>query len=145
MDRGLVQGIWERPGYAIRDDGANSGIPRPEPAMNAHACRFCDRELRKIFVDLGKVPLSNAFLAPENLDSPESFYPLQARVCENCFLVQVPQLQKPEAIFRHYAYFSSYSEGWLLHARDFAAKMIGELGLDRGSRVVEIACNDGYL
>lgn len=113
--------------------------------MNAHACRFCDRELRKIFVDLGKVPLSNAFLAPENLDSPESFYPLQARVCENCFLVQVPQLQKPEAIFRHYAYFSSYSEGWLLHARDFAAKMIGELGLDRGSRVVEIACNDGYL
>lgn len=113
--------------------------------MKSHACRFCDRELRQIFVDLGKVPLSNAFLSPENLESPESFYPLQARVCDHCFLVQVPQLQKPDAIFREYPYFSSYSEGWLLHARDFASKMVEELGLDRRCRVVEIACNDGYF
>ena len=75
----------------------------------------------------------------------EPFYPLHAFVCENCFLVQLEEFQQPEAIFSDYAYFSSYSDSWLAHARDYAAAVRQRFGLDAKRLVVEIASNDGYL
>lgn len=75
----------------------------------------------------------------------ESFYPLHAHVCETCYLVQLPELQSPEEIFSNYSYFSSYSETWLKHAKDYTELMIERFGLDSNSQVIEIASNDGYL
>ncbi len=113
--------------------------------MTRHYCRFCDLELTQSFVDLGKMPLSNSFLRAEDLDLPESYYPLHARVCGNCFLVQVAQAREPEAIFINYPYFSSFSSSWLRHAGEFACQMRGEIRLDSHSRIIEIGCNDGYF
>lgn len=108
-------------------------------------CRFCSAELSATFADLGMSPLSNAYVRPENAQTMEPFYPLKASVCERCFLVQVPSVASPEAIFGEYAYFSSYSTSWLDHSRRYAEEMMARLDLGVNSLVVEVASNDGYL
>jgi 2-polyprenyl-3-methyl-5-hydroxy-6-metoxy-1,4-benzoquinol methylase len=113
--------------------------------MSGLACRNCEAPLRHTFVDLGMSPLSNSFLRPEQLNLMEPFYPLHARVCERCYLVQLEQFERPEKIFGEYSYFSSFSETWLRHAREFAEGAITRFHLDAQSLVVEIASNDGYL
>ncbi len=109
------------------------------------ACRFCGAPLSEVFVDLGASPLANSYLEPEDLRKAEAFYPLCVYVCGECLLVQLPEEERPEAIFSDYAYFSSYSDSWLLHARTYAEAMIERFGLGAGHQVIEIASNDGYL
>jgi SAM-dependent methyltransferase len=109
------------------------------------ACRFCGAPLSHVFVDLGASPLANSYLEPEALGRAEAFYPLCVYVCGECLLVQLPEEERPEAIFSDYAYFSSYSESWLRHAKAYAEAMIGRFGFGAGHQVVEIASNDGYL
>ena len=108
-------------------------------------CRFCGEPLSHVFADLGASPLSNSYLRPTQLAAKEPFYPLTVYVCERCFLVQLDPIETPEAIFSDYAYFSSYSESWLEHARRYCAAMIERLRLGPQSQVIEIASNDGYL
>jgi 2-polyprenyl-3-methyl-5-hydroxy-6-metoxy-1,4-benzoquinol methylase len=108
-------------------------------------CRFCEATLTRSFVDLGMSPLSNAYLTGEQLSCMEPFYPLRAFVCDSCFLVQLEQYETPAHLFGDYAYFSSYAESWLAHARMYVDSMIDRFGLNSTSQVVEIASNDGYL
>ncbi len=108
-------------------------------------CRFCGAPLRQTFVDLGATPLANSYVAAADRGRAEPVYPLHARVCGECLLVQVDDVVPATEIFSQYAYFSSYSATWLEHARRFAAQAIDEYGLTAASRVVEIASNDGYL
>jgi len=115
------------------------------PGRSGLACRFCGAALTDVFVDLGASPLANSYLEPEDLGKAEAFYPLCVYVCAECFLVQLPEEEKPEAIFSDYAYFSSYSESWLRHAETYARAMIERFGLGPGHQVIEVASNDGYL
>lgn len=108
-------------------------------------CRFCGAPLSEVFVDLGASPLANSYLEPEDLRKAEAFYPLCVYVCGECLLVQLPEEERPEAIFSDYAYFSSYSDSWLLHAKTYAERMIERFGFGAGTQVIEIASNDGYL
>ncbi|WP_334130213.1 class I SAM-dependent methyltransferase [Sneathiella sp.] len=108
-------------------------------------CRFCETPLTHTFVNLGRTPLANSYLRSEAEMARERSYPLHARVCSNCFLVQVEDVVPAEEIFSDYAYFSSYSSSWVAHARRYAEKMTAELGLGSASLVAEIASNDGYL
>jgi SAM-dependent methyltransferase len=108
-------------------------------------CRFCAEPLSTTFVDLGMQPLSNSYVAREAADGMEPFYPLHTRVCAQCLLVQLPELQSPEQIFSDYAYLSSMSESWLDHCRRFANDAAERFGLGPSSFVVEVASNDGYL
>jgi SAM-dependent methyltransferase len=101
--------------------------------------------VRQTFVDLGAQPLANSYLAPESLNRMEPFYPLHVRVCERCFLVQLPEVESARNLFEDYAYFSSFSDSWLRHAEDYASLIVERLALGPQSRVVEIASNDGYL
>jgi SAM-dependent methyltransferase len=113
--------------------------------MNELLCRFCGAPLSHVFADLGMSPLSNSYVRPEQLHQMEPFFPLTTYVCKTCFLVQLPAVETPENIFSDYAYFSSYSESWLEHARRYCAAMKERLGLSAESQVIEIASNDGYL
>ncbi|GBF32290.1 hypothetical protein DCCM_0484 [Desulfocucumis palustris] len=108
-------------------------------------CRFCDNELNDIFLSLGSSPLSNSYLTREQLLKMEPYYPLKVYVCNKCFLVQLEEFESPQHIFNDYAYFSSYSDTWLKHAKDYAAKMIKLFNINNQSTVIEIASNDGYL
>jgi hypothetical protein len=110
-------------------------------------CRFCGTQLVHTLVDLGLQPLANSYLTAAQLAAgTERSYPLHARVCHACFLVQVDDVVPAEAIFdQDYAYFSSYSESWVAHARRYAEAMAERLDLGPESLVVEVASNDGYL
>ena len=115
------------------------------PATGTARCRYCGCALHETFTDLGMSPLCETFLAPEELGCAEKFYPLRVLVCGECFLVQLQEIVSPENIFSEYAYFSSYSDSWLLHAKEYVGKMTERFGLDNNSLVVELASNDGYL
>jgi SAM-dependent methyltransferase len=114
---------------------------RPVPGC----CRFCGTSFQHRVVDLGMSPLCESFLRGDQLNQMEPFYPLNVWVCEQCFLVQLEEYVTGEDIFTDYAYFSSFSDSWLKHARRYVDQMIDQLGLTRKHRVVEIASNDGYL
>lgn len=109
------------------------------------SCRFCNTPLTQSFIDLGSMPLANSYVDALSLALPDTVYPLHARVCGKCFLVQVDSVVEAEDIFGDYAYFSSYSASWVEHARRYAQMMIARCALDRNSKVVEVASNDGYL
>jgi SAM-dependent methyltransferase len=108
-------------------------------------CRSCEAELHQVFLDLGAAPLSNRFLREDELHLMEPTYPLVPRVCNRCWLVQLPVLVAPEHIFKDYLYFSSYSDSWLKHCETYVASISRRLGLGAAHQVVEIASNDGYL
>ena len=108
-------------------------------------CRFCGARLEHVFVDLGVSPLANAYLKEDDLSKDEKFFPLRAFVCSECLLVQLEEWESPENIFGDYAYFSSYSESWLQHAKTYVSAMVERFRIGRRSKVVEVASNDGYL
>lgn len=108
-------------------------------------CLGCGAPLGAPFIDLGVTPLANSFVRPEFGDCPEERFPLAVCYCAECHLVQITRVVPPEKLFSEYAYFSSYSESFLEHAQEMAESLATRLALDRSSRVLEIASNDGYL
>jgi 2-polyprenyl-3-methyl-5-hydroxy-6-metoxy-1,4-benzoquinol methylase len=135
-------------------------ISRPIPSMPFHeqstlslvstptvyaACRFCGSLLQHTFADLGMSPLANSYVKPYQLNQMERFYPLRVYVCQECLLVQLEEFESPDHIFNDYAYFSSYSDTWLQHARAYVDMAIERFSLDKRHQVIELASNDGYL
>jgi len=116
-----------------------------QPLVATKKCRFCGTNVRQTFVDLGMSPLCESYPGPADLNRGETYYPLHVYVCGACFLVQLDQYETAEHIFSDYAYFSSFSDSWLKHSENYCNKMIGRLGLNQQSFVVEVASNDGYL
>jgi SAM-dependent methyltransferase len=110
-----------------------------------HECRLCGASLTRSFVDLGMSPLCESYLTADRIDAPETFYPLRVLLCDECLLVQLPAYVSGEHIFSDYAYFSSYSDSWVAHAKRYADEMTARLSLGAGSLVTEVASNDGYL
>ena len=109
-------------------------------------CRVCDNELGDPFLSLGNSPLSNSFLSRDELNRMEPYYPLAVYICKRCFLVQVEEFKTAKSIFsKDYPYFSSFSESWLKHCKDYTAMMMRRFGFNNKSFVVEIGSNDGYL
>ena len=109
-------------------------------------CRHCGTPLTHTFLDLGFAPPSNAYLTEADLAKPEKYYPLKIQVCDQCWLVQTEDYAEADELFSpDYAYFSSTSSGWLVHAARYAETMIRGLSLDQNSMVIEVASNDGYL
>ncbi len=109
-------------------------------------CRFCKTKLHHLFIDLVNSPASNSFLTAEELNKPETFYPLKVYTCHNCFLVQIDEYKQSDDIFNdQYVYFSSYSTSWLRHAENYVDMMVKRFKYNEKSFVIEIASNDGYL
>jgi SAM-dependent methyltransferase len=115
------------------------------PQLPAPQCRFCDAPLTLTFADLGAMPLANSYLAALKDADREQAYPLHARVCGVCRLVQVENAVPPDAIFSDYAYFSSYASSWVDHARAYTEMARQRFALTPQSQVIEVASNDGYL
>jgi len=93
-------------------------------------CQGCGAKLTLSWIDLGLSPLANSNVPPERAGERDPVYPLQAFVCGECLLVQVPSVVPADAIFNdHYAYFSSYSESWLAHARRYVEDMAERFSL----------------
>ena len=108
-------------------------------------CRVCKNVLNKVFCDLNKTPLANSYRVSQDAIYEEKHYPLKVFFCSNCFLVQLPEIVRPEHIFTDYPYFSSYSSDWLDHASDLCELSIKKLSITNDDLITEIASNDGYL
>ncbi|MEO7931835.1 MAG: class I SAM-dependent methyltransferase [Chthoniobacterales bacterium] len=113
--------------------------------MSVPSCRFCHAPLSTRFVDLGLSPLCQNIIPLEDASKPEAFYPLDVFVCGSCKLVQLDEFVSPSEIFTEYAYFSSYSDSLVAHAKKYVESMVTRLGLTSNDLAVEIASNDGYL
>lgn len=114
--------------------------------MSIAKCMSCGSPLSRVVCDLGLSPISNAFIRAEDAAKGEMFYPLKACVCESCWLVQLESSPDSGAHFHEdYVYFSSFSSGWVEHARRYVEAMTARLALNASSRVMELASNDGYL
>lgn len=124
-------------------------LDKPTPALaaaeTAGCCRLCGAGMHRTFVDLGMSPLCESFLAADELDRMEPYFPLRVMTCDSCFLVQLREYVAPDHIFTTYAYFSSYSTSWVAHAKAYCEMITRRLELGPASLVVELASNDGYL
>ena len=96
-------------------------------------------------LSLGKTPLANALLREDQLADDESTWPLELAWCPDCSLTQITETIPPEILFREYAYFSSFSDTMVAHARSIADRLRETRKLGAESLAVEIASNDGYL
>ena len=108
-------------------------------------CRLCGQTNLEPILSFGSVPLANSLLTADQLNQPEPRYPLDLVFCPNCTLVQITYTIPPEELFRHYLYFSSFSDTVLDHSRQLAEGLIESRNLGEGSQVIELASNDGYL
>ena len=100
--------------------------------------------LTATLVDLGSMPLANSYVTAAEA-TLERHFPLHVRVCPACLLVQASDSVPPDAIFSDYAYFSSYADSWVDHARRYAEAAINRFQLGPHSLVIEVGSNDGYL
>jgi SAM-dependent methyltransferase len=130
--------------HAIEDD-VRTETDAVASAASGQRCRFCGGSLEHTFVDLGMSPLCESYVPADRVAAMEPFYPLHAKVCESCLLVQLEAFVTADAIFSEYAYFSSYSDSWVAHAAKYVEMAVQRFGLDANSLVVELASNDGYL
>jgi SAM-dependent methyltransferase len=124
---------------------SKTGRKSDKQSVPTRCCRFCGAYLDHTFVDLGMSPLANSYVAPEQLNRMEPFYPLHVYVCKECLLVQLEEFTSPQSIFADYAYFSSYSDSWLQHAEKYVGVVSERFALGPRSHVIEVASNDGYL
>ena len=109
-------------------------------------CRFCNNKVSKHILDLGKSPPSNAYLKDKSLFKKEKIFPLKLFLCEICFLVQTEDHNLPNELFTDdYAYFSTTSNTFVKHAKNYVENITNDLDLNSESFVIEIASNDGYL
>lgn len=109
-------------------------------------CRHCGTELHLPLIDLGSAPPSNAYLTEKTLKAPEKWFPLKVLVCNQCWLAQTEDYAGAEELFdADYAYFSSFSSSWLVHAKQYVTDMVNRFNLNKNSYVIEVAANDGYL
>ena len=124
---------------------AVEGQYRPFANHQGRDCRLCGAPLKRTFVDLGMSPPCESFLTADQIDRMEAYFPLHVMVCEECFLVQLPEHVSPAEIFTEYAYFSSYSTSWVAHAERYCKAVTERFKLGADSLAVELASNDGYL
>ena len=108
--------------------------------MGQSGCRSCGATLERTFIDLGMSPLANSYIKPDQLNRMEPFYPLHVYVCEKCLLVQLKQFSTPHDIFSDYAYFSSFSDSWLAHAKAYVDMI--DAGIIDPTKVVRTALQD---
>lgn len=124
-----------------------NSVPQGDTKQSAPvtACRSCGNPELEVILALGRTPLANALLTAEQLELPEEEFPLDLAFCRRCALVQILETVSPEKLFRHYLYFSSFSNTVLKHAERIASRMVESRKLDSSSLVIEVASNDGYL
>lgn len=113
--------------------------------LTERSCRLCGGVLRKV-LDLGRQPVSNAFVKPEATDKVP-FYQLEVGICGSCTMVQQLNEVPPNEMYRvDYPYRASGSALIRRHGEDVARHIIQACTASQGDRfVVEIGSNDGVM
>ena len=104
-------------------------------------CRVCESDCR-MFLDLGKQPIANNFLTPEQFKD-EWFYDLRVYFCPECFTIQIGECpDSPEVFNRNYTFYTGSSEYMVKHFTNLA-QMIKQQYMPENGCIMEIGSNDG--
>ena len=107
---------------------------------------MCKNSDLKKFLDLGFSALSDNFLTEEQLNYPETFYPLQVCICNECGLWQLSYVVPPELMFNEdYPYESSTTKTGREHYTTMAIDIVNRFDLQPDSLVIDIGSNVGVL
>lgn len=115
------------------------------PTATRKVCRVCGSADMTPFLDLGRVPLANAYLREEEISQPEFKEALVLQLCRGCGLTQLTKVVPPERMFRHYLYRSSTPKTFHDHCRNLAKTAAAKASCKEGDLVLDIASNDGCL
>src|ERR1041384_5103581 len=131
-----------RASLAARLEPAGHGFRGP-PLMDHH-CLVCG-EPTHLVIDLGRMPLADAFRHPDDL-TIEFFYDLKIVRCTVCTMVEIEQPVAPELMFHaRYPFFTGTSRAMTAHFENFGAQVLEMLAPSRSRFVVELGGNDGTL
>jgi hypothetical protein len=125
--------------------GAATAPANLEHYYRRTTCRICKSPRIHPFLDFGPTPVANAFRTKADLDKPEDRYPLSCCYCQECGLVQVPDIIAPRILFSHYTYFSSASQPMIEHFKRQADLIRTQYLTDPSCLICEIGSNDGIF
>ncbi len=109
-------------------------------------CRLCKSEKLEMFLDLGFTPPSDSFLTKQELNKPETYYPLQTCICKDCGYMQLGYTVPGEVLYcRNYPYDNSTSTSFRKHFSDMGKKVTEQFELAPKSLVIDIGSNVGIL
>lgn len=108
-------------------------------------CSICGSRNLSLVLDLGQMPLANAFLKKEELFLPEDKFPLCVYFCRDCSSLQLLDILDPEILFKHYDYLTSASKPLAEHFVWMGKELAEEFVSSQKDLVVEIGGNDGVL
>ncbi len=108
-------------------------------------CRTCGSNNLTLVLDLGKTPLANDFLAPDEVKSYSTNVPLRVMLCGDCSLVQLAETVDPQVLYSRYAYVTSTSRTMDAHLTEQCDHLLAVGGFKGRPRVMEIASNTGVF
>ncbi len=108
-------------------------------------CRICGSKSLLPFLDLGSTPLANALINKDSLNKKEMFFPLSVSFCNDCSLVQVPNVVNPEILFSDYYFITSASSPSVDHFQEYAKNIRNKFIDSPKDLMVDIGGNDGTL
>lgn len=103
-------------------------------------CLACGNEDLDLILDLGDQPPANN-LRDSKSENVEKF-PLAVNLCKTCCHLQLTEVVSPDILYKKYLYVSGTSATYLRYMKWYANFCQEKLGY-RGSRVLDIGCNDG--
>ena len=111
-----------------------------------HSCQVCGSEDLELVIDLGHQPLCDTLLTKEQLQLPETSYPLRQLWCKSCTLSQLDYCVPGEVVYHsNYPYKSGVTAELVEYQDQLAADIIKAVDLQKNQLVVDMGSNDGTL
>ena len=114
-------------------------------ARKVFACRACESAGTTVLLDLGRLPLANAFVKSHNDDDDLFTENLTLVMCDSCHLIQIRDAVPREKLFSSFLWVTATSQTTKDYARWFSARTKERYQKRAGRFLVEIASNDGFF
>jgi len=113
----------------------------------AFSCRACGSPDVAELLDLGRLPLANAFVTSPDETADQFRERLMLLMCRQCSLIQLREEVPPEQLFRSYLWVTSTSAGAAAHARWLSSRLAERFKTNTTNApfLVEVASNDGFF
>ena len=116
------------------------------PSGPVVCCQVCGSQELELVLDLGHQPLCDTLLSAEDLNEPETFYPLRQLWCPKCTLSQLDYVVPGSVVYHHeYPYRTGVTRELAAYQDEMAAAILADLSIAPDSLVVDVGCNDGTL
>lgn len=122
-----------------------NGRNMKESVYKKEICGICGSNDLVPVLDLGEMPVSNAFISKDDLNLTEPVFPLAVQICQNCKSLQLQHIVSSELIFKNYSYTTGASKPLVEHFQRLADEIASDKIKSTDELVIEIGSNDGSL